>query len=950
VISPKLVEVGRHINIQLLTLSELKDISGSAGDFRVKVTQHPRYVDVDKCIACGVCADKCPKKIDDDYNRGLTTAKAIYLRYPQAVPLKYAIDPENCIYLTRGRCQACEKFCPSGAINFNDREKELTFNVGSVIIACGSEVYDPRIHDVYGYAASPNVVTSLEFERILSSSGPTQGHLIRPSDKKEPHKIAWLQCVGSRDIHGTGRGYCSSVCCTYAIKEAMLAVEHSTGHMDASVFYIDIRTHGKDFEKYYHRAKDQAGVRFVKSRVSRILPVASNGNLLIRYIDSTGHKIDEEFDMVVLSVGLGISQTTIDLAKKMGIDMDPYHFARTGIFHPVETSKPGILVCGAFEGPKDIPSSVVEASAAAGVAGGLLKDARGTLTKEKVVPAELDVAGEPCRIGVFVCNCGINIGGVVDVPAVAEYASTLPHVVFVDQNLFTCAQDTQEQMKKTIQEHRLNRIVVASCSPRTHEPLFQETLQACGLNKYLFEMANIRDQNSWVHGKEPELATEKAKDLVKMAVARVATLKPLEEKTIPVNQRALIIGGGIAGMTAAMGLADQGFESVIIEKEITLGGLSRRIMRTIDGSHIQPYLEGLIEQVTHHDRIQALTNSLIVGFSGYQGNFTTEVLVGPGMYERKIDHGVVILATGAVEYQPAEFLYGKEENVMTQMALGLRLEEKGAEDIDTVVMIQCVGSRNEEYINCSRVCCQTAIKNALQIKDLNPDATVYILNRDIRTYGLLEDYYRQAREKGILFPRFDAGTPPEVASGDNGLMVTFKDTALQRTFRTHADLVVLSTGMRAQDTEELSSILKLGRNEDGYFMEAHVKLRPVDMAGDGIFVCGTAHSPKLISEAITQAHAVVSRATTFLSQSDITLSAITAKVQPELCAACLVCVRSCPHHVPFINSEGVSEIDEALCHGCGICAAECPAKAIELSWYEDEQLLTKIDALLEGVL
>ena len=949
-ISPKLVEVGRHINIQLLTLSEVKGISGSAGNFEVRVTQHPRYVDVTKCIACGLCAEKCPKKMDDDYNQGLITKKAIYLKYPQAVPLKYAIDSGSCIYFERGRCKACEKFCPSGAINFEDKEKEFTLNVGSVILACGSEVYDPCSHDVYGYNLSPNIMTSLEFERILSSSGPTQGHLVRPSDEKEPHKIAWLQCVGSRDVHADGRGYCSSVCCTYAIKEAMIAVEHSTNKLDAAIFYIDIRTHGKDFEKYYHRAKDQAGVRFIKSRISRILPVTENGNLLIRYIDPAGRKVDEEFDMVVLSVGLGISKSTVDLANQLGIEMDSYHFARTGVFQPVQTSRPGILVCGTFEGPKDIPSSVIEASAAAGVAGSILKDARGSLTKDKAIPVEVDITSELIRIGVFVCNCGINIGGVVDVPAVAEYAATLPHVVFVEQNLFTCAQDTQEQMKKIIKEKQLNRIVVASCSPRTHEPLFQETLQACGLNKYLFEMANIRDQNSWVHGHEPEMATEKAKDLVKMAIARAATLRPLKEKTIPVNRRALIIGGGVAGMNAALGLANQGFESVLIEKETTLGGLSRQLTRTIDGTPIQPYLNDLIESVTHHDLIQVLTQTLIVGFTGYQGNFTTEVLVGPGMYERKIDHGVIILATGAKEYQPTEFLYGKDERVMTQIELGKRIEGKGVKDLNTVVMIQCVGSRNEESINCSRVCCQTAVKNALRIKALNPDANIYILNRDIRTYGLLEDYYREAREKGILFPRFDANEPPLVEFADNGLMVTFKDQALQRTLRTPVDVVVLSTGMRAEDTEELSSILKLGRNEDGFFMEAHVKLRPVDMAGEGIFVCGTAHSPKLISEAITQAYAAVSRAATFLSQDTITLSAVTAKVKPELCAACLVCVRSCPHHIPFINADGASEIDEALCHGCGICAAECPAKAIELSWYEDEQIIIKIDALLEGVL
>ncbi|MBW1945960.1 MAG: CoB--CoM heterodisulfide reductase iron-sulfur subunit A family protein, partial [Deltaproteobacteria bacterium] len=538
----------------------------------------------------------------------------------------------------------------------------------------------------------------------------------------------------------------------------------------------------------------------------------------------------------------------------------------------------------------------------------------------------------------------------VDVPAVTEYAANLPHVALADQNLFTCSQDTQERIKEVIKENRLNRVVVASCSPRTHEPLFQETLQACGLNKYLFEMANIRDQDSWVHGDDHEAATTKAKDLVRMAVARAALLKPLTEKKIKINKRALVIGGGVAGMNAALGLADQGFEVVIVEKEPQLGGLSRQLTTTIEGEDIQRYLLELVERVTNHDKIQVLAESLIVGFTGFKGNFTTEVMVGPGMYERKIEHGIVILATGANEYKPEEYLYGEDYRVMTQIELGKRLEVKGADDLNNVVMIQCVGSRNDEHPNCSRICCQSAVKNALHIKDLNPDANVYILYRDMRMYGLLEDYYTEARQRGIIFVRYQKENPPTVEATDDALMVIFKDHVLQRDIRVPANLLTLSAGMVPEDTQELASILKLPRNEDGYFMEAHVKLRPVDVANEGIFLCGTAHSPKLISETISQALAAASRATTFLSQSEITLSAVTAKVDQERCAACLVCVRACPYGVPRINEEGVSEIDEALCHGCGICAAECPAKAIELNWYEDDQIISKVDALLEGVL
>jgi heterodisulfide reductase subunit A-like polyferredoxin len=520
----------------------------------------------------------------------------------------------------------------------------------------------------------------------------------------------------------------------------------------------------------------------------------------------------------------------------------------------------------------------------------------------------------------------------------------------VDQNLFSCSQDTQEKMKEVIKEEKLNRVVVAACSPKTHEPLFQETLQACGLNKYLFEMANIRNQDSWVHSDDPSSATVKAKDLVRMAVARASLLKPLKAKTITINKRALVIGGGVAGMTSALGLADQGFEVVIVEKEPQLGGLALDLDHTIEDADIREYLDELIDKVTQHEGIQVLNESLIVGFSGFKGNFTTEVLVGPGMYERKIDHGAVILATGANEYTPQEFLYGEDDRVLTQIQLSKRLADKGASGLDHVAMIQCVGSRNEEFPNCSRICCQNAVKNALHIKKLNPDTQVSILYRDIRTYGLLEDYYREARHQGVRFFRYDKEDPPRVEAGDDGLVITFKDQILERDLSIPADLLTLSAGMRAEDTEELASILKLGRNQDGYFTEAHVKLRPVDMASEGIFVCGTAHGPKLVSESISQALAASSRAATFLSQDEITLSVVTAEVDQEHCASCLVCVRSCPYDVPRINEEGVSEIDEAMCHGCGVCAAECPAKIIQLNWYEDDQIISKVDALLEGVL
>ena len=939
------MEVGRHINIDLVMCSEVKSVEGESGNFEVSLVNHPRYIDPVKCTACGECARHCPVTAVNQYNMKMDDRRATYIEYAQAVPLAFAIDTDVCI-----GCGLCENICLANAIQYDDKERETTIKVGSVVMSVGSRGFDPSGLDYLGYGKYPNVVTSEEFERILSASGPYFGHLMRPLDREEPKSIAWLQCVGSRDTNRCGNGYCSSVCCMYAVKESMIAKEHAHGDLDCAIFNMDIRTFGKDYEKYYLRARDKEQVRFVKARVHTITEIAETGDLVLEYADETGVMKKETFNMVVLSIGLQVQPNVAELAKRLDVKLDKYNFVNNKSLAPATTSRPGIYACGVLQGPKDIPGSVTEASAAACLAGVELVESRGTEISKVEIPEEIDVIGQDPRLGVFVCNCGINIGGIVDVPAVKDYAATLPYVVYTDENLFTCSQDTQDKIKEKIIEHKLNRVIVASCSPKTHAQMFMETLEACGLNKYLFEMANIRNQNSWIHSKDPEAATKKAKDLVRMAVSRAITLNPLHEKKIPVVSKALVIGGGVAGMNAALSLADQGFPVVLVEKNEKLGGMANRLTVTIEGEDVKTYLDGLIQRVTSHPQIQVLNQSLIVGFSGFQGNFTTEVLVGPGMYERKINHGVVILATGATEYRPKEFLYEESKNVVTQLELAKRLQEKGGLDLNRVVMIQCVGSRNKENPNCSRICCQSAIKNAIHIKKLQPDAQIFILYRDIRTYGSLEDYYTEARKLGVIFVRYKSEDPPGVESSKEGVIVTFKDYILDRSLRVSTDLLVLSAGMVAEDTEELASIVKLARNPEGYFMEAHVKLRPVDMATEGVFVCGTAHSPSLLGESISQALAAASRATTFLCRPFLTLSAVTARVDTDFCASCLICVRSCPYSVPKINEEGVSEIDIALCHGCGVCAAECPAKAIELNWYEDVQIMSKVDALLEGVM
>ncbi|MBN2060455.1 MAG: CoB--CoM heterodisulfide reductase iron-sulfur subunit A family protein, partial [Deltaproteobacteria bacterium] len=919
-------------------------ISGEEGRFDVSVTQHPRYVDVDKCIACGLCAEKCPKKVSSEYDMGLVNRKAAYVKYDQAVPLKYAIDPEQCIYLTKGKCRACEKFCPTGAINFEDKPKELTYHVGSIVLSSGGETYDPGTHDTYGYKKYPNIVTSLEFERILSASGPYGGHLVKPSNGKEPEKIAWLQCIGSRDEHLGARGYCSAVCCTYAVKEAMLAKEHSKKGIDTAIFYIDIRTNGKDFERYYNRAKDELGVRFIKSRVTGILPVGEDDRHRISYVDDSGRKIEEDFDMVVLSVGLSTTEEGKELAKRLGVQLNHYNYASTDSFRPVESSVPGIYVCGAFQGPKDIPSSVIDSSAAAGVAGSRLAGSRWTLTKKKEVPVETDMRGEPPRIGIFVCCCGTNIAGVVDVPAVVEYAKKLPGVVHTEQNMFSCSQDSQDKIAKTIKEHRLNRVVVAACTPKTHEPLFQETLINAGVNKYLFEMANIRNQCSWVHKDDQLPATEKAKDLVRMAAAKVALLEPLMEPTLDVNQAALIIGGGVAGMTAARNMAEQGYRSYLIEKTDSLGGQARMLHETWRGEDVGGFLSGLIEEMNSNENIEVFLNSRITGVDGFVGQFKTSV--DQAGEKLVLEHGVTIIASGASELKPEGYLYGSDPRVVTGQELNQRFIEgdSSLEDINTAVFIQCVGSRIPERPYCSKVCCTSSIKNALTLKAKNPEMNIFIIYRDMRPYGLREDLYREARSKGISFVRYDFEKDLQVFNKEGALVLSFTDFVLRRKIEIRPDLVVLASAIIPEKDNPLGAFYKVSLNEDGFFAEAHVKLRPVDFATDGVFLCGLAHSPKPIDESITQAQAAVARAVTLLSSRTISVSGTVAMTIPSICSGCGICVSVCPYSAPRMNEKtGKAEIEATLCKGCGLCVASCRSGAIRLKGFETSQIMSMID-------
>ncbi len=851
-------------------------------------------------------------------------------------------------------CYECVKTCKAQAVTLEthaEKVSKVSLNVGAVILAPGFAPYDPSKYDTYHYANFPNVVTSMEFERILSATGPFMGHLQRPSDGADPKKIAWLQCVGSRDINRCDHTYCSSVCCMYAVKEAVIAKEHSGGDLDAAIFYMDMRTYGKDFERYYDRAREEQGVRFIRSRIHSIKEDGETRDPILEYADESGEIYSERFDMVVLSVGLETQEALVELADRLEVALDSDNFVETGAFNPVETSRPGVYVCGAFQEPKDIPISVMEASAAACDAKGRLSAARGTQVKERSYPAERDVSGEEPRIGVFVCNCGINIGGIVNVPEVAEYAKTLPGVVYVADNLFTCSQDTQDTMREVVEREGLNRVVVAACTPRTHEPLFQETMRDAGLNKYLFEMANIRNQCSWVHSKEKDEATQKSKDLVRMAVARAQLIQPLPQPTIGVESKALVIGGGISGMTAALGLADQGYHTYLVEQSGELGGNALSLNETWRGDKISDAVQDMIQRVESHSLVDVYKEAAIKEAVGFVGNF--ETTISHQGSDTTLKHGAVVVAVGSEEFKPAEYLHGDDDRVMSHLEFD-RAFMKGDDrfkNADTAVFIQCVGSREPERPYCSKVCCTHSIKSALELKEINPHMDVFILYRDIRTYGQRESLYRKAREKGVIFIRYDLEHKPRVEKEGDQLKITVLDHVLEREIRMNPDLLVLAGAIVPRDNEQLAQMYKLSLNEDGFFMEAHAKLRPVEFASEGTFLAGMAHYPKPIEESIAQAKAAASRASVVLSKETLSVEGVVSHVNEHYCIGCGMCGDACPYGaiglVDLETGGQVSRVQAALCKGCGACAVACPTGAAAVFHYDDEEVLTMVDAALD---
>jgi heterodisulfide reductase subunit A len=1014
ILSPKLVAAARHPNITLITNAEVSSVSGEAGNFSVQVTKYPRYLDEDKCVGCGECATKCPTKIPSEFDLGLDIRKAIYLPFPQAVPMVYCIDEKNCLYLTKGKCGVCAKICKADAIDFEQKTENISIDIGAIIVSTGYDQFDPSILAELGYSKNKNVITGLEFERLLNASGPTGGKILRPSDEKSPKKILFVQCVGSRDKQRAFE-YCSRICCMYAIKEALIAKEHQHDLSELTILNMEIRAYGKGFEEYYQRAKKD-GVNFIKGRAAEINEEPKTGKITVTVEDiESGEVRNIETDLVVLSSAVVPNKSNEKLAKTLDIRLDEHGFFKECSLpeSATESSREGIFLSGCAQGPKDIPDSVAQGSAAAAMVEKYLIDSKTKpevkkakkYEKEKEITETLDRGMDTSafgidpkilepRIGVFVCHCGINIAGVLDIKTLVEYSKELPDVVFATDNLYTCSDDAQRYIQEMIKEHDLTRVIVASCTPRTHEPIFKDTCERAGLNPYLFDMTNIRDQCSWVHMNEPEAATEKAKDLISMAVARSRLLRPLIPVSTPINQSVLVIGGGIAGIQCALDLANQGIDTTLLEHEPELGGRIRQLNKL---AYVDLEPKKLLADRTARLKkagVKLYLGHQISDISGYVGNFavtleptntrSTSTSTKTGSKNKKdkkiekkdqinIQTGAIVLAIGSSLHDPKlkhRFGYGKYANVISNLEFEnilkgnskTKSKSQFPKDIKNITFVQCVGSREHDQKGgntaCSRYCCQTTLHQALEAAE--EGANVTVLHRGIRAFSkYAEELYYKASEMGIRFIQYpdEANLEPKIINDNKGKVKRIRtiDISLGQNQEVDipSDLIVLALAMvpRELETEQLQKWLKVPRSADGFFLELHPKLAPVETNTTGIYVCGCAQGPKDITDTMSQASAAAAKAAALVSNDELSADPVTARVNAAICWGCGTCEELCSFGAAEVTETEtgakISNVKSALCKGCGVCAANCPSGAMTIYHFTNDQIDSMIKAFGE---
>jgi heterodisulfide reductase subunit A len=968
-ISPAYIHHNKHPNIEILTNTRVMDVVGQAGEFSVSLRQEPRYINPRLCINCGYCAEVCPVELPNSYQQGITTRKAAYKLAARAEPDAYVID--------RGPycddCRRCLEVCPTNAIDLDDQPKLLTVEVGAIILALGFKVFDPGSIGELGHGRYPNVLSAMQYERYASRSGPTEGIVQRPSDGRQPKSIAWLQCIGSRDQNND---YCSSICCMYATKEAILAKQRLGEDIACRVFIMDERAFNKEYSTYFDSAREKHHIEYTRCRVSGIQEDPQTKDLILHYADPNGRTQTERFEMVVLATGLQPPDNAAEIAKMLKIELNSYGFCETDKFHPLQTTRPGVFVCGAFSSPKEIVETIIDASGAAAEVMRLLNDRLHTypITHElpflssNNLPPERDISAEEPRVGVFVCTCSGTLEGkfegnpMLDLKGLASQAKEWPGVVTSSVLETACFPEGLGSIKDQILENNLNRVVIAACSNRTHDSLFQRTARQAGLNPYLVELVNLREQCSVVHNFQPELANRKAQELVRIAVGRVSKARPVYKDKHRCRPSALVIGGGVAGLTAALAIGDSGYDVHLVERAEMLGGNLLTLHYVAEGYNPQLLLRDLVNRVRAHKRVATYTRTEVINHDGHIGFFQTDLETSrpDGTKERiHLEHGVTIVATGALEAKSHPLL--DYPQVVTQRELEEKIIHQPEEiaALKNVVMIQCVQPEGSAFY-CSRVCCTNTMKNAIRIKLFNPSCNVTVLYRNIVTYGFREEYYTEARRLGVIFVRYSDEEIPQVSYNEHSrrMRVRAYEPNLDRWLELEADLIPLSMSIvPSPGTKKLSEMLRVPLSSEGFFKEAQLKLRPMDFMREGIFLAGMAHYPKFLEESISHALAAASRAISLMSaQESLYLGGIVAVVDPQKCVGCLTCTRTCPFEIPQVveyegrsgigGLGGAAFIDPAQCQGCGTCTGECPANAIQLINYTDEQImLTDIGGL-----
>jgi heterodisulfide reductase subunit A len=950
------IECDLHQNIEILPYAEVAGVAGEPGNFTVTVRHKPRYVRVDLCNNCGLCAQVCPVERPDRYEGNLDSGKAIYRPPTRAIPPAYVIDMDYCT-----RCGKCVEVCPTQAVELEMAGSESEISVGAVILSPGFEPFDARLKGEYGFGHYDNVLSSIQFERMVSIAGSTGAAIVRPSDGQAPRRIAFIQCVGSREAppqggggERGGLGYCSSVCCMYTAKQVAVAKKIQPD-LDVTVYFMDIRAHGKDFDEYFDGVESLPGVTYRRCMVSSVHQYQQTRNLALNYVAESGAVEEEDFDMVVLAVGFAPPVGFQQLGQALGVELNQYGFCVTDTFAPSEArrsgggSQPGIFIGGAFREPKDIPETVVEASAAAARAACLLGSSVEGLPSPGPAPKGGEEEAWP-RVGVFLCDCRGEIGRVVDLEALAAYAQGLRDVAVVQSLDNACLNGGAEQIRQAVAGHELNRVVLAGCAARLYEPAFAWMMNEVGLNPGLLERVNLRGEVAWAHsGNGSGNGTGvnvKAQELVEMGVASARLRKPVFPTVDEVAQRALVIGGGLAGMTAALNLAEMGYEVDLVEQSAELGGQLResRYM-LVERDDPAASLQALVEGVEGNERIHIYREAQVESVSGWVGRFQTTVGLADG--ERKtLNHGAIIVATGGREVTPTEYLYGQNERVVTQRELEHRLANSENSIPNTVVMIQCVGSREPERPYCSRICCSKAVGNALKVKEQNPQANVFVLYREMRTHGFREDYYRQARSQGVTFLRYELPNKPQVSANGDSVTVKLKEPITGEEVIINADMLVLSTGIEPNENQALADALDVSLDKNGFFQEEYPKMRPLDFGRRGIFLCGLAHSPRAADETIVQAQGAAMRAATVLAKQKLAAMPTVASVNIKRCSACGLCVEVCPFGARVLEPGApYAEVIEALCQGCGACVAACPNKASNQTGVEVGQVYAMLDAV-----